>query len=531
MNEANQDKCTGGADRPSDHPSVRWWPAGLIVALATFAIAFVRVFPGLSHQQRNLRTMVISIITVALLLLWVLLLSRLRWKTRGFVFGGVVGLIGLVAGLFEIHGVTGDLLPILKFRWRGPLVAVPPPVAEAPPAPSSRVAAASSPSFPQFMGPHRNATVPDGPRLARDWTAQPPEKLWRQPIGAAWSGFAVVGQRAVTQEQRGEEEMVVCYELLTGRVLWTHADAAHYHTTIAGEGPRCTPTIVGDKAVTLGATGILNCLELLTGRRVWSKNIFTDSQSQPGEWGAAGSPLVLNDLVIVNPGGKNDRSLVAYRLTDGAFAWGGGDDNASYSSPFASTLGGVAQVLMFNQHAIFGHDAFTGRVLWQHPWDSKQPHVTLPVVLPGDRVLVSSGYGVGSEMLEIKRDDASKFSATRLWKTNRLKAKFNNLVTRDGYVYGLDDGILACVDLATGDLKWKDGRYGHGQFILVGDVLLITAENGDVVLVDPVPTERRELTGFSALKGKTWNPPALAGDLLLVRNDQEAACYRLPVVR
>ena len=150
-------------------------------------------------------------------------------------------------------------------------------------------------------------------------------------------------------------------------------------------------------------------------------------------------------------------------------------------------------------------------------------------MLEGDRVLVSSGYGVGSELLHIQPDDTGMFRAERLWKTNRLKAKFNNLVTRDGYVYGLDDGILACLEIATGDLKWKDGRYGHGQFILVRDVLLVTAENGQVALIDPVPTERRELTRFQALEGKTWNPPALAYDLLLVRNDQEAACYRLPV--
>ena len=121
------------------------------------------------------------------------------------------------------------------------------------------------------------------------------------------------------------------------------------------------------------------------------------------------------------------------------------------------------------------------------------------------------------------------FSVKRLWKTNRLKAKFNNLVTRGGYVYGLEDGILACLDLATGELKWKDGRYGHGQFILVRDLLLITAEHGELVLLDPVPSEQRELTKFKALNGKTWNPPAMIGDILLVRNDQEAACYRLPV--
>jgi outer membrane protein assembly factor BamB len=155
--------------------------------------------------------------------------------------------------------------------------------------------------------------------------------------------------------------------------------------------------------------------------------------------------------------------------------------------------------------------------------------VALPVALGDDRVLVSSGYGVGSELLQLTREKTGIFTVNRLWKTNRLKAKFNNLVTRDGYVYGLDDGVLACLDLATGELKWKDGRYGHGQFILLRDVLLIAAENGEVVLLDPVPDERRELAKFQALDGKTWNPPALVGDLLLVRNDQEAACYRLPV--
>jgi outer membrane protein assembly factor BamB len=382
--------------------------------------------------------------------------------------------------------------------------------------------------FPQFLGPHRNATLPDGPALSRDWKTRPPVKLWRQPIGAGWSGFAIAGERAVTQEQRGEEELVVCYELRTGRPLWSHADTARYFTTLAGEGPRATPGISGDKVVTLGSTGILNCLDLATGRVIWNRNIIAENQSSVPEWGVAGSPLVLDGLVIVEPGGKNGRSLVACRLTNGEFVWGGGDDAAGYSSPVTAVIGGTSQVLIFNKHAIFGHNAATGEVLWQYPWDPHQPHVAVPVVVDGDRVLVSSGYGVGSELLKITRDNSGRFSAARLWKTNRLKAKFNNVVIRDGYVYGLDDGVLCCLDLSTGGLKWKDGRYGHGQFLLVRDVLLITAENGEVALVDPVPTERRELARFRALDGKTWNPPALVGDLLLLRNDQEAACYRLP---
>src|SRR5262245_47350173 len=514
---------------PSRRP-VRWWPAGLILVLAGLAIVYVRFVREGSHQERNLRTMFIGVVTVALLLLWIVLLSRLRWKLRLLVFGGVIACFGLIAAMFEIHGVTGDLLPIFKPRWRQG----PPPIASSAGAGLATAHASTgsfSNSFPQFMGPHRNATLPDGPRLARDWTAQPPEKLWRQPIGPAWSGFAISGHRAVTQEQRGNDELVVCYDSLSGQVLWSHADAARYFTKIAGEGPRTTPTIAVDKVVAVGATGILNCLDLATGKLIWTQNILIDNHSHAGSWGVAGSPLVLGELVIVNPGGKNSRSLVAYRLSNGELIWGGGDDDASYSSPYATVLDGVSQVLIFNQHAIFGHETATGKVLWRHPWDSHQPHVALPVALNGDRVLVSSGYGVGSEMLQVTRGSSGKFTVERLWKTIRLKSKFNNLVTRGGYVYGLDDGILACLDLATGDLKWKDGRYGHGQFILVRDVLLLTAENGEVVLVEPLPTERRELTKFQALKGKTWNPPALAGNLLLVRNDQEAACYRLPVVR
>lgn len=520
------------SDDPSGaRPPMRWRPAALILTLAILTIFYFRVVREDSQQWRNIYTMETCIGAVALLLLWVVFLSRLRWKIRLLVLASTVSVIGLTAVTLKIHGVTGDLIPIFKFRWSLPPSALAP--AQGRTREGTPAMPASEPklseSFPQFLGPNRNAMLPQGPNLARDWNAQPPKRLWRQPIGAGWSGFAVVGNRSLTQEQSGEDELVVCYELLTGKVLWTHADRARYATTIAGEGPRTTPSVLGDKVVALGATGILNCLDLASGKVIWSKNILIENRGRLPEWGTAGSPLVLGDLVIVNPGGKSGRSLTAYRLSNGEYIWGGGDDDASYSSPCAGRLGGVAQVLIFNQHAVFGHDAATGQVLWQYLWDSKQPHVALPLVLEGDRVLVSSGYGVGSELLQIKRDDRGTFRAERLWKTNRLKAKFNNLVTRDGYVYGLDDGILACLEIASGDLKWKDGRYGHGQFILVQDVLLVTAENGQIALIDPVPTERRELTRFQALAGKTWNPPALAGDLLLVRNDQEAACYRLPV--
>ena len=531
MTEANQTAGTAGPvqETPKRKP-IRWWPALVILALAIAVTIGIRLWPKTSFQEKNIATAQVVIVAVLLGLLWVLFFSRLKWRVRLGIFGGVVGMIALMAGLFRIHGVTGDLLPLLEWRWKQPEVMT---LAVGKPAPSASRATPiiqTTNDFPQFLGPQRNATV-SGPALARDWKAQPPQKLWLQPIGAAWSGFAVHGNYAVTQEQRGEDETVVAYDLPTGKVLWSHADPAHYNTIIAGEGPRATPTIVSNRVFTLGATGILNCLDLETGERLWSKDIIKDNHASVNGWGMSGSPLVLDQRVVVSAGGSNGRSLVAYDAATGDFVWGGGSEDAGYSSPLLATLAGVRQILIFNSSHVTAHDAASGQVLWEYKWPGGHPHVSIPVLLPGDRVLISSGYGTGSELLQIKKAADGKWSATRIWKSIRLKAKFTNVVYRDGFIYGLDDGILVCLDAADGSLKWKEGRYGHGQVILSGSLLLVTDESGDLALVEPVPEAHRELTRFPALHGKTWNPPALAGEYLVVRNDKEAACYRLPIAK
>jgi outer membrane protein assembly factor BamB len=325
--------------------------------------------------------------------------------------------------------------------------------------------------------------------------------------------------------------MVTAYELESGRLVWSHADAAHYNTTIAGEGPRATPTMDADRVYTLGATGILNCLDLATGQVIWTRNIINENASHLNDWGMSGSPLVVDNFVVVSAGGKNGRSLIAYTKNNGEFAWGGGNDDAGYSSPCLATIAGARQILIFNAGGIAVHAADTGKILWNYPWPKGHPHVATPVLLPGDRVLVSSGYGTGSELLQVRHDPSESWSASRLWKSPRLKAKFTNVVYRDGYIYGLDDGILVCLDAANGEQKWKEGRYGHGQVILTDALLLVLAENGEIILLEPAPVWPGELARFPALNGKTWNPPALAGEILVVRNDKEAACYRLPTVK
>ena len=517
---------------PTSHskPRIRWWPAAIIVALTILAIILLWTVDAPHRQSRVLHTVLVLMLSFLLMLLWLLFFSRLRWKVRLLAFGAVVLIILLSTTLFRVKGFSGDLVPLLEWRWGEK-------AAESLMGSAPTASGTVSRDYPQFLGPHRNGTV-QGIKLARDWSERPPQLLWRQPIGAGWSAFAVAGSSAITQEQHGEYEMVVCYDLHSGQERWSHSDHDRYEATPAGVGPRATPTIVEDRVYTLGATGILNCLDLGTGERIWSEDILYDNDAELASWGMSGSPLVLADLVVVSAGGGTGKSLVAYQKDTGERVWRDGSDPAGYSSPLITTLAGVPQILIFNYGSVVAHDPSDGGVLWQQPWPNTTECISQPVPLPGDHLFVSSGYGIGCKLFQIARDEDNQLTAALVWETPRLKAKFTNVVHRNGYIYGLDDGVLVCLDLVNGQRKWKRGRYGHGQVILVDDsdgmsdqsgLLLVGAESGDVLLVEVNPNESKELARFSALTDKTWNNPALAGQYLLVRNDKEAACYELPL--
>jgi outer membrane protein assembly factor BamB len=531
--DANETKLLepAGVRSPTPRLGVRWWPALAIVGIALAVEIWIWFFEDTYRQRRFLQSLPVCIVTMVLLLGWCLLLSRLRWRIRVAVLGCLVVLIASAAMTLRIRGVTGDVLPVFEWRWtKRPLLTAKSEL-NAPLTSGSRVQplpAAVPDGWPQFLGPNRNGIL-SGPRLARDWVARPPELIWRQPIGAAWSGFVVSRGFAVTQEQRGTQELVTCYEAITGKLLWMHADETRYANTIAGEGPRANPAIDEDRVITAGASGILNCLELHTGKLLWSHNVTQENGGEVPGWGYSISPLVLGELVVVAAGGSEGKSLVAYRKATGQLEWSGGNDPVGYSSPVVHQIGGLRQILLFGGREINGHDASSGALLWHLPWPTDHPHVGIPLPLSGDRVLIASGYGTGCAAFQIRHETNGGWIAMRVWKSVRMKPKFTNLVQRDGFIYGLDDGILACLDATTGEQKWKDGRYGHGQIILVGDLLLVSAENGQIVLVEPVPQEHRQLARYSVLKSKTWNPPALAGEFLFMRNDLEAACLRLPL--
>lgn len=500
---------------------LRLWPLWLILALALGTILYAQIQSDWPYQQRNLTSLVAGMLATLGILLWWLFASRASWKLRCAGLAVVI-LIGLACqAAFRLKGVTGDFVPIIEARWKSIPPAVP--TTET----GSRTDPPTTPAadFPQFLGPRRDGIL-DGPVLATHWTTQPPRPLWRQPVGAAWSGFVIVGNRAITQEQNGEQEWVSAFDVMDGRRLWTHTNEARYATTIAGEGPRATPTVVSNRVYTLGATGHLQCLDLATGRSLWSRSLTQDASCSVPEWGFAGSPWVDSQRVVVHAGGRDGRSMLAYRPDTGEPLWNAGDAGINYASPFQVTLAGQPQLLIFGRKSLVSHNPSTGAVLWEHPFGTGMPLVANPIVVTPNQILITAGYNVGAELLELE----SPTNAPRtVWASKRLKAKFANPVKYGDFVYGLDDGMLACLDLKDGSQRWKEGRYGHGQGLWIRHQYLLMSETGDLVLLQPTPEGPHELARVRVFDSKTWNPIALSGDRLLVRNDREAACFLVPL--
>jgi outer membrane protein assembly factor BamB len=456
------------------------------------------------------------------------------WRLR---IGGLVALLPFAAVfplLLRYDGLTGEARA--NFAWRHvPVVdrgvALPTSAGNDSEAGRADLTRTTSDDYPQFLGSNRTGVIADA-GLSDDWKTNPPRQVWRIPVGAGWSSFAIVGDYAVTHEQRGIQECVVCYRVADGGTVWVHSDQARFDSPMGGSGPRATPTVADGRVYAVGGTGILNCLDGATGNCLWSIDIVTDNSGRVIEHGVCGSPLVVDNLVIVAPTGADSRCLAAYDRETGERVWQGGAHRASYGSPALAQFAGVRQVLIVTADGVEGNDLHTGEQLWSYTWTNPDTPVNCsqPVVVDADagKVLFCTGYGTGSVMLQVASSGDGGWTAREIWKSRgKMKTKFTTAVLHKGYAYGLDDGILACLDLATGRQIWKKGRYQHGQILLAGERLVVQTEAGSIVLVKPDPEDLIELGSSPALSSKTWNNPALSGRMLLVRNDQEAACYEL----
>lgn len=511
-----------------------------VIVASLLGILFLRWrAPSIGFDVANVGTFVFLLVALIAFIPLILLRAGLSLLGRLLGVGVVVVLIFGPVFLFRVEGFDGRLMPILRWRWSSRREPLPESPAVSTDVATVDLATETPDDFPQFLGPERSGDLPDV-YLRRDWDADPPELLWRRPVGAGWSSISAVNGYAVTMEQRGESEVVTCYAVETGELCWSFSYRARHETVMGGLGPRSTPTIRDGRVYALGATGRLNCLDGANGELIWGEDLLrrcgvTEEEDLTAVgWGRAASPLVVQDLLVVPLGGPRQGrcySLAAYDKETGELRWKGGDRQVSYASPSLETLCGREQIVIVNESSVSGHRLRDGKVLWSHYWrggSDAQPNCSQAVVSPDDRVLLTNRHE--AELIQLEPVDEDSLRATSIWVARgRLKTKFTNVLVRDGYVYGLSDGILECVELATGKRCWKNrrGDYGHGQILGVGDVMLVQAESGEVVMVEFNPDELVELGRLDALSERTWNNPCLFGSLLLVRNASEMACYRL----
>jgi outer membrane protein assembly factor BamB len=530
----------------------------VLVIVALFATPFV-LHESIAKGAMGFLFPVLAIPVLCLgIVAWAVATHRLSDGVRRATMVATILLACGVFALVRTGGITGNLAIDLHWRWsRTPeerllaqsgkeLEALPPaqaaiPIAKevgvipeksiakepaaksgsAPVIPSAPERAETGANWPGFRGLHRDGVV-SGVGIKTDWAATPPVALWRRPVGPGWSSFAVRDDLLYTQEQRGAEEIVSCYQLNTGQPVWAHRDTARFWESNGGAGPRATPTLSNGRVYTLGATGILNALDAGDGAVVWSRNAASDTGMQVPYWGVAGSPLVVGDFVIVAVSGR----LAAYDLATGAPRWMGPSRSISYSSPHLLTIDGIAQIVLLSDFGATSVALAEGTQLWEHPWEGVP--IVQPAVTADGNILISVGEGSGIRRLAVAHG-AGGWTVEKRWTSTGLKPYFNDFVIHNGHAFGFDGSILSCIELKEGMRTWKGGRYGNGQLVLLPDqdLLLVLSEQGELALVRAIPDQFTELARFPAIEAKTWNHPVLAGNILLVRNDREMAAFRL----
>ena len=522
-----------------------------LAALALIAVALTGTW-FLRHDSMWLPWLLAYVIPVLSLafVTWAVVTRRMPDRVR---HATMVATILIACGgwlLVRQDGINGDHQATFGWRWAAspeerllaqssnetaapaapaPTASVAPAAATPTASPTASVEAPKTPAtqpvetqaaWPGFRGPKRDSIV-RGVKIDTDWSGKPPVQMWRRPVGPGWSSFAVNGDLVYTQEQRGENELVSCYKASTGQPVWTHQDAARFFESNAGAGPRATPTLSNGRVYTFGATGILNALDAGNGTVVWTRNVAKETNTQAPFWGFSGSPLVIGDLVIVAASGQ----LVAYEAGTGNRRWIGPAGGDSYSSPHLVTIDGIVQVLIVKGTGVSSVAVADGKQLWEHKWPSNfmvQPALTAE----GDILLTSQENG--TRRIAVSHN-AGGWNVAERWTSNSLKPYFNDFVIHKGHAFGFDGRILACIDLANGERKWKGGRYGNGQLVLLPDqdLLLVLSEDGELALVGATPDQFTERGKVPAIQGKTWNHPVLVGDILLVRNAEEMAAFRL----
>ena len=384
----------------------------------------------------------------------------------------------------------------------------------------------ASSAWPSFRGAGRDGKVA-GVSLDEDWKTAPPKLIWKSPIGPGWSSFTVAGERLFTQEQRGEKEAIICLDATSGSTIWVYEYEGRFWESVAGAGPRATPTIADEGLFSLGANGILTCLNATTGNKVWERDLQVDAKRKPPMWGFSSSPLVTEGVVVVHAGGGDEQGLLAYDAKTGELCWSTASGDHSYSSAQTASFDSVSGVLMETNAGLQFVNAKDGSKIWQFDSPSSNYRTLQPLVL-GNSILLANSLGEGTKRVTVSREK-DEWKIHEDWASRDMKPDFNDFVEYQGNLYGFDGSLFASIDLATGKRNWKKGRYGNGQVLLLCDAgqLLLTSETGELVILRADPKSMVELAKFPAIEGKTWNHSVLIGNRVYIRNAEQAACYEL----
>lgn len=430
-------------------------------------------------------------------------------------------------------GVWGDFSLGLRWRWaptaEGKLLATRHRAAAraVAGAATADVEAFRTPQWPGFRGPNRDGTQ-HGAVFSDDWPTHPPEELWRISVGPAWSSFAVAGEYLVTQEQRGKDEAIVCYDARTGATVWEQSVPARFFESLGGLGPRATPSIADGAVYSMGAEGWLLKLDAANGKVQWKVDVRRQADRDPPMWGFAASPCVHDGLVIVYAGGTNDRGVLAFNTADGSLAWSAACGQHSYGSVQVLQLAGRPMLGLLSEQGAHFWEPRSGEETFRHAWLHQGYRALQPKIVDRDKLLIPTGMGTGTRLVQIGERDGS-LTGTEVWTSKALKPDFNDCIVHEGFAYGFDNTMFTCIDLKDGSRRWKGGRYEKGQALLLADsdLIVVVSERGELVLLRANPDRHDELAKVSALSGKTWNHPVVVGNRLYIRNAEEAACYRL----
>jgi outer membrane protein assembly factor BamB len=523
----------------------------VIIGLAVVALVVIDTWKDtdVDSSKLSMAKMVTVLFAGILLLLWALRMPG--WKKR-YVWLAFAAAVGLTFVFVRYDGMKGNFLPTFVARnwvqdafFGGSPDTILEQHRQSQGKAEGQADLTEKPGdWPGYLGPNRDG-VATGQRLARDWKKTPPREVWRQPVGGGWAAFSVANGFLVTIEQRRDREVVACYEAATGKEVWTAGWNTRFSESMGGDGPRATPAISGGDVFALGANGRLVCLDGKDGREKWAVETLADNTNV--QWAQSGSPLVVDNLVVVNPGAQTEaakgKAVRAYDRATGNVVWTAGNHPTGYSSPHLATLGGKKQVLIFDAAGLAGHDLTTGTELWRFSYPTFQGiNVAQPVVMDESSIVVAAGYNVGGARIKVTESEG-KWTATEVWRTKNsvMRWKFSAGVrradTNGDYAYGLNDGHLECVDLKTGKAAWKDENrpregegIGFGQILLADDLIVaVTEKSGELVLVEATHQAFRELGRYKAFKrgSKTWNNLAIANGRVYIRNDEEMACFDL----